>query len=348
MPIKRSLITVLLFVIVPVSHGEEENVGIQLKFNNPLKGIFGKLKKPMESCYMAEPIGGFNHTKKNVKLCTEEQLNVVREYMGTFEGAYTGTFDGKIKIEISDGGFIRGHGETGGNQYTLSGSSWFISTPLDDYLLVNVNSYDVKNRKRISFKGKIKQDGVLNADWVGVAKKGNPPRGSLSLNKTAPYKKRETTAKVEKPDKKEQPKPPPPIKQSDNTPLFEAARKGDSEKIRKLLHKGYDLTVVDKTGATPLCVALRHGHFQAAQMLLSFGSDMNHKDNEGKTPLHYAAIYNVEMIAGALVLGGVDVTVKDKAGKTARDWAIEKKNTGVQRMLDALADPKAHPMFGGK
>ena len=349
MRFKQSLTTIILFISVGLSHGEE-NVGIQLEFKNPFSDIkdkFSRLKKPMKSCHMSEPVGGFNHNKRKVNLCTEEQLNVVREYMGTFEGTYSGMSNGKVKIEISDGGVIRGHGETDGSRYKLSGRAWFISTPLDDRLELWVRSSDVKNRNRISFKGKIEKDGLLNTDCLGAGKKGNRSKGTLSLRKTAPYKKSKVVARKKEPKKSSYTVPKPTARNSkkDNDPLFEAARKGDNNKVWKLVNKGYDITAVDESGATPFLVALRHGHMQTAQTLMAFGSDKNHKDNEGKTPLHYSAIYGVDMIAGVLVMGGVDTSIKDKSGKTARDWANEKGNKSVIKMLDALANPRAHPMF---
>lgn len=334
---------------------KNESTGIHLElkddFKEGMQGLLGGFNKRMDDCYLSEPIAGFNHDKRKYKLCTEEQRKVISEYMGTFEGNYSGSSNGKVTISIHDDGVIEGYRETGGVKYPLRGSASFINRPTQNYLqihVVSVVSAKTINQERIQFRGKIKKDGVLNSNWNGAGKKGSRPGGQIQLRKTAPHKKRVVAKAKEEPKKETVVKPVKPKAPADNTPLFEAARKGDSNKIWKLANKGYDLTAVDQNGATPFQVALKHGHMQAAQTLMAHGSDKNHKDHQGRTPLHYAAIYNVEIIAGALVIGGADPTVKDKSGKTARDWAKEKGNAGVVRMFEALANPKAHPMFQNK
>ena len=360
MQLIRLTTIILVFITYGTSHGSEqtqagggdENVGIQLEFKGGFKeglqGLLGGFNKPMKSCYLSESVAGFNHTKRKVKLCTEEQRKIISEYMGTFKGNYTGTSNGKVTISVHDDGVVEGHRETGGVKYPLRGSVSFINRPTQNYLqihVVSVVSAKTINQKRIDFRGTIKKDGILNTNWHGAGKKSSRPGGKIQLRKTAPHKKRVVAKATKKPKKKRIVKPVKRKAPENNSPLFEAARKGDSNKIWKLANKGYDLTAVDENGATPFQVALKHGHMQAAQSLMAHGSDKNHRDHQGRTPLHYAAIYNVEIIAGALMIGGVDPTVKDKSGKTARDWANEKGNKGVIRIFDALANPNAHPMY---
>lgn len=280
-----------------------------------------KITKPMGKCVMDRD-------------CSEENMKIVREYFGTYEGTFNGDSSGRILMEISDYGKITGYIISHGQEFSITGQSTFSNKVFENHLYINAHSSEMK----FYFTGKLKDDGLFNTTWGRPTKTGIQTLGSLSMHKTAPYKKKEVATTTATPTKTKERAVPHPTKtkQSDNTKLFEAAKSGDTHKIRKLVHKGYDLDAVDQDGATPFCVALKHGHVSASQDLMAFGSNKKHKDHKGRTPLHYAAIYNVEVIAGALIYGGVDASVKDKSGKTARDWAVEKNNSGVVRILDAL------------
>jgi len=348
MKIKVTFILLFLLLASCASTGkkssDDNSTGIQLSFTDNVKNLFKGFRKPMRSCYLAAPSNfrGFNNSpksKNNSQVCTEEELKVVRPYFGTYEGNYSGDGSGTIKIEISDGGLINGVGTMGNKKFKFVGSSNFVPGFREDLLRVSVlTSVSYKKPYGIKFSGDIRKDGLLKTSW-----KDNDVRtkkhGTLILRKTAPYKKREAVAVITKQKPKKTRALP--VDQyagktlnTNNAKLFDAAKNGKTSKIRKLVHKGYDLNAVDKNGATAFCVALKYGHHQTAQELMVFGSNKNHKDNSGKTPLHYAAIYNAQIIAGSLVLGGVDTMVKDKEGKTARDWAIEKKHNEVVRMID--------------
>lgn len=337
---KLKLISILLLSLLLASclsnrnkSSGDDSVGLQLGFTDSIKKLFkGGFNKPMKSCRMAESIAGFNHTKKKDNdVCTEEQMQVVRAYFGTFEGNFSGDSSGTVKIVISDGGLISGYIISANKKFKLSGRASFVSHPIENHLQI----YATASGKAFTFNGKMKEDGLLNTNWSKELTNKSSPLGSLRLHKTAPYKKTERVTTLKKPKKRVILKPDNKLR-TDNTELLEAAKNGKTSRIRKLVNSGYDLNAVDKNGLTAFCIALKHGHHQTAQELMVFGSDKNHKDNSGKTPLHYAAIYNAEIIAGVLVRSGVDASEKDNSGKTARDWAIENKNNGVIRMMDAL------------
>jgi len=174
--------------------------GLRIDLNDNIKAaLSGNINKPMRSCYMAEPIAGFNNTKRKANVCTEEELDRhVRPLFGTFEGTYVGNASGTIKIEIMDGGIIGGYITSNHKQYKLLGRSNLVTGPFKNYLQLSVYSID-KNRN-FKFSGKLEKDGLLNTSWNGTAspKKGNQiskiQRGTLSLTKTAPYKKRKQVA----------------------------------------------------------------------------------------------------------------------------------------------------------
>ena len=74
-----------------------------------------------------------------------------------------------------------------------------------------------------------------------------------------------------------------------NDELIDAARKGDINRIKKLLDKGADVNAKDKDGETALMAAALRGHTEIVQFLLNKGADVNAKRNDGTTALMAAA-----------------------------------------------------------
>jgi protein arginine N-methyltransferase 2 len=57
--------------------------------------------------------------------------------------------------------------------------------------------------------------------------------------------------------------------------LCEAARSGDSDKLRALIETGADVSYFDGQGLTPLMHAAKHGHAHAVKTLLEAGAPWN-------------------------------------------------------------------------
>jgi ankyrin repeat protein len=73
-----------------------------------------------------------------------------------------------------------------------------------------------------------------------------------------------------------------------NEELLEASKKGDVEKVRKLLKKGADVNAKNFLGYTPLHYGAANGHIEVVKLLLEHGADPNIKNNEGKTAIDLA------------------------------------------------------------
>ena len=82
--------------------------------------------------------------------------------------------------------------------------------------------------------------------------------------------------------------------------LIEAARRGDTGEVRRLLDEGASVTARDPEGATALVAAAYGNHLEPARALVAAGADVNLPDGNGVTPLAHARQRGQEQIAGIL------------------------------------------------
>jgi TolA-binding protein len=103
---------------------------------------------------------------------------------------------------------------------------------------------------------------------------------------------------------------------ANDSPLFEAVRRGDKAAVEALLAKGADVNAKGEYGYTPLHEASR-GQKDIAGLLLAKGADVNAKDNYGKTPLSYGVTQNGNTDLVKLLLAkGADINIKSRDGFT--------------------------------
>ncbi|KAI0858323.1 nacht and ankyrin domain-containing protein [Xylaria cubensis] len=161
--------------------------------------------------------------------------------------------------------------------------------------------------------------------------------------------------------------------QSNETPLYLAARAGQAQMVRFLLRAG--AKVKADYGRTPLQVAIhngdktivrllaeagadvngciapvfraaRSGHLDIVQTLMKHGADISARNGWNGTPLHAALRAGHTKIAEILIASGVDISAKNRGEKTALHHAAKRGQEDVVQLLlkngaDVLAEDRS-------
>ncbi len=112
-------------------------------------------------------------------------------------------------------------------------------------------------------------------------------------------------------------------------PLVMAARRGQTDKVRKLLQEGAD----PEMGIAALREAAKNGHLDTVNALLDQGININAKDSGGMTALHYAAMNDYPSVVKILISKGADVNLKLNGGATALHLAAGRGNVEIVEYL---------------
>ena len=122
-----------------------------------------------------------------------------------------------------------------------------------------------------------------------------------------------------------------------------------NESIKLLLDAGADPNLLDFAGSTPLIRLAWAGRFylagrwwepstadreKAAMLLLGAGCDPSVKDVHGNAAAHYAAGSGYRGVLEAIERMGGDLELLDNSGRTVVQWAREKGEMEVVRMLN--------------
>eukprot|EP00439_Symbiodinium_sp_Y106_P013137 s1573_g1.t3 len=117
------------------------------------------------------------------------------------------------------------------------------------------------------------------------------------------------------------------------TALLVAARMGQTEMVRLLLHAGANKNLRDVGGRTALANAARVGHTEIVRLLVDFGADMDLQDRQSMTPLIHAASAGHAEIVRLLSDAGADKSWQDQYGRTALAHAAHGGKTDIVRHL---------------
>ncbi len=116
--------------------------------------------------------------------------------------------------------------------------------------------------------------------------------------------------------------------------LIDAARNGQTERVRALLHAGLESDTKDEIGSTALLEAALNGRTETVEALLDAGVDVNAKDNDGATALMYSLLIRGDAELVKLLLdAGADVNEKSNDGWMALMLAEEDGHSDVVDLL---------------
>jgi Ankyrin repeats (3 copies) len=103
---------------------------------------------------------------------------------------------------------------------------------------------------------------------------------------------------------------------STEPPLVRAIWAGDRDSLARLIARGADVNVRDKSGNDPaLLLAVEHG-LPFVQLLVQAGADVKQTNSAGLTALHQAAYVGDPAIADYLLKKGADINAKTAEGDT--------------------------------
>lgn len=126
------------------------------------------------------------------------------------------------------------------------------------------------------------------------------------------------------------------------SPLVEAARKGDVATVRALIAKRVDVNEPGRDGSTALLWAAYQSDLPMAQALIAAGARPNTPNKYGVTPLLQASRTGAAPIIQALLRAGADLKVTQTEGETSLMAASYSGNVdAVRLLLEAGADVNA-------
>ena len=118
--------------------------------------------------------------------------------------------------------------------------------------------------------------------------------------------------------------------------FHEACKKGDIDKVTKILQRKEEIDVVQLDKQFTLKRAVQNGDSGIVQLLLRIGVNVNQKHSPtGIRPLHYAcAAWGNLAIAKILLDNGADINAADKCyNQTALQFAVLNKRTSITKLL---------------
>ena len=115
--------------------------------------------------------------------------------------------------------------------------------------------------------------------------------------------------------------------------LIKACRKGDFDKVKRLISEGHDINQSDDewSGLTPLIEASRCGHNVIVKHLVDHGADVNKSDKTSNTALLWACKNDHPDVVRTLLAAGANTEATDRSKKTAIIAAVTNsaRNTRV-------------------
>jgi len=131
------------------------------------------------------------------------------------------------------------------------------------------------------------------------------------------------------------------------TPLVDAAQKGQLMVVQYLLKSGADVNLKSARAETALCEAAARGHLAIVELLLKHGAAVDAQDGSGDTALHKATNAGFKSVVEALLAAKADVNARNARGDTPLLRAAAQGFKSVAEvLLAAKADVNARDKRG--
>jgi len=131
------------------------------------------------------------------------------------------------------------------------------------------------------------------------------------------------------------------------TDLLVAAENGDTAEVRRLLDKGVNVNIKDKSGYTSLMHTQNSGRSDTARLLLEKGAVLNADDETSNALLRAAAEGRADQVK-VLLEKGANIEVRDLLAWTPLIWAAWQGRPAVVKLLvDKGANIEAEGAGGG-
>jgi formylglycine-generating enzyme required for sulfatase activity len=116
--------------------------------------------------------------------------------------------------------------------------------------------------------------------------------------------------------------------------VYAAASDNDLASVQELLKADPTLlNAPDPDGRTLLIIAAAWGYLPMVNVLLDSKAEVNRVDKDGFSALHWAAGTGHRAVVELLLRRGINHALKDKAGRTAQQFALERKQSEVAKLI---------------
>jgi ankyrin repeat protein len=133
-----------------------------------------------------------------------------------------------------------------------------------------------------------------------------------------------------------------------NSPVPDAAMKGDKAALRSLLDQKADVNAPQADGATAIQWAAYKNDLDMADLLIGAGANVKAPNREGATPLYLASINGSPAMLEKLLKAGADPNERGSQGETPLMLASRNGNTeAIRVLLDRKADVNAKEKLRG-
>ncbi len=102
--------------------------------------------------------------------------------------------------------------------------------------------------------------------------------------------------------------------------LFDAAREGHTDTLRRYVAAGVPATMTNASGDSLLMLSAYHGHADTVEALLEAGAEPDSVNDRGQTPLAGAVFKGYRDVVAVLVAAGADPDVGTPTARASAEY----------------------------